>query len=202
MPARGYQLWAWVKPWGIVIGTSPKCGTRTLYEALYNHFPSACVKDEENLEVRFANTSVVDVLRPGDAAQLAIPKIWIIRHPWDRFKSLWRQKCRDKGQTDPRLDRKLHTLGPTQLYDFISRPANDNWHWTPQARLMGMIGRPVAEPGITLLRLESLSEWWSYGELPTINPTSDEGLVWDDDDLRRRVETLYKADLELYELAN
>ncbi len=199
-PVKGYRLWAWVKPWQILIGTSPKAGTRTLYEALWRHFPTSCVKDEETLEIRFANTTIVDVLLPGEASLIAIPKIWIIRHPWARFKSLWRQKCRDKGRTDLRFDETMHEFTPEKLFEFIKRPANDNWHWTRQACMIGMIGRPVVEPGITLLRTENFTNWWPYGDLPTIKATEDKGEFEGKDELRQRVEKYYKADLELWEL--
>ena len=201
MPAKGYRLWAWVKPWQILIGTSPKAGTRTLYEAFQRNFPQACVKDEDTLEIRFANTTIVDVLLPGEASLIAIPKIWIVRHPWDRFKSLWRQKCRDKGRTDLRFDDTMHKMDPHELFTFIKRPCNDNWHWTRQSDIIGMVNRPIVLPAITMLRTESFSEWWKYGDLPIINATEDKG-EFDEgfEPLREAVETYYQDDLEMWQV--
>ena len=195
------MFWAWVKPWQLCIGVAPKCGTRTLYQGLLDNFPNDGARLDKSLEMLF-NSAIIDVLRPGEVAQLALPKIWIVRHPWERFKSLWRDKCRDQGAVEMshRWGRKMAKMDPRQLYNFIKMACNDNEHWTPQCRLMGLIGRPMVEPGVTLVRTESLSEWWPWGTLKHENRTEDEdGYNWTDKTLQEHVERLYKADLQLWE---
>ena len=174
-----------VKPWNLTIGAPPKCGSSSIYDALQREFG-------------------VDDLRYCDDVALlkrelvSGPLVFIVRCPLARFKSLWRNKCRDGGRLDGH-DVKGKT--PEELFDYIL--THYNHHWTPQRELLGTLD---AE----LVALDSLAMWWSWhisflllgaydAPLNELNETW--GGVPMSDELKRHVLEYYADDLVLHALA-
>jgi hypothetical protein len=130
-------------------------------------------------------------------------RIAIIRHPVFRFKSLWRNKCRDGGKIMLAKHLNQHPirgLTPSELFEYIQK--HDNYHWTPQSIL---IDGKASE----LVSLTGMRRWWvrdfPYSTQPyphehrTIDrPDDDEG--WSGD-LYSQIEEYYADDLELFRRA-
>lgn len=118
-------------------------------------------------------------------------KVFVVRHPLDRFLSLWRNKCRDRGSGVA-----VEGFTMRQLFERIVTGPEDE-HWTRQVDMLGKY-RKEAE----LIRLEALPEWWwqnMQAELPHENRTAPYDEI--DDDLRDMVLDYYAEDVALYELA-
>ena len=113
--------------------------------------------------------------------------VFVVRHPVERFKSLWRSKCRDH-ESGPGVER----LGKEELFARIQAGPVDE-HWQRQVEL-------IAEfPDAELVRLEDMPAWWSEnmgGDYPHEHITKP-----DDDfapDLVARVLEYYADDVRLY----
>ena len=114
---------------------------------------------------------------------------FVVREPVDRFKSLWRSKCRDE---DNIADHRVCGMQPKQLMQHILA-GNTDVHWAPQVKLLDGFDA-------NLIRLENLDKWFSnrgYGELSKFNVT--DGGVDIDDELREQILTFYADDLALYQ---
>lgn len=118
--------------------------------------------------------------------------VFIVRHPIDRFISLWKSKCRDKQSTAKRYA-YIRGLSIDELLDVIEDDEHFDQHWLPQWLVEA--GRATE-----LVPFEKFSEWATaegFGELPHRNKT--EGTVELTEEQRRRVLEYYAKDLELYE---
>lgn len=118
-------------------------------------------------------------------------KIFVVRHPLDRFLSLWRNKCRDRGSGTA-----VEGFTMEELYQRITTGQPDE-HWTRQVDLLGKY-RKEAE----LVRLEDLADWWwnnMQAEFPRLNQSDNYDEI--DPDLRERVLAWYADDVVLYESA-
>lgn len=116
---------------------------------------------------------------------------FVVRHPVDRFCSLWRSKCRDEASI---ANINVHGMSPQELMSHIENGATDV-HWTPQVELIKNLNP-------TLIPLESLNWWWhqsGLGSLGVFNAT--EGEIEMSDDLKQRILTFYADDLKLYHKA-
>lgn len=144
-------------------------------------------------------TSVKKVLNGPQAAIRIAPnhmknfpnKIFVVRHPLDRFLSLWRNKCRDQGSGCA-----VEGFTMEELYTRITTGQPDE-HWTRQVDLLGRY-RKEAE----LIRLDSLPAWWwehMQAEFPRLNASDNYDEI--SDDLTARVLTHYAADVELFRAA-
>lgn len=118
-------------------------------------------------------------------------KVFIVRHPLDRFLSLWRNKCRDRG-----AGVAVEGFTMQQLFDrILTGPVDD--HWRKQVEWLGKY-RKEAE----LVRLEDLPAWWyenMLAEFPHENQTAPYDNI--SDDLRDKVLDYYAEDLDLYNAA-
>jgi len=56
------------------------------------------------------------------------PKLLGVRHPVERFRSLWRDKCRDGDVNMP----MLNGWDPSTLIEHITQYPTGNGHWMPQ----------------------------------------------------------------------
>lgn len=118
-------------------------------------------------------------------------KVFIVRHPLDRFLSLWRNKCRDCGSG-------VGVEGFTQeeLFARIQNGTPDE-HWIRQVEMLGK-HRKDAE----LVRLESLPEWWwknMQAEFAHENKSDNYDEI--SDELRSQVLDHYADDIGLYNAA-
>lgn len=112
-----------------------------------------------------------------------IPHYLAVRHPLDRFKSLWRNKCRDRVGHP----KEIYGLSPDELMDFIER--NSNSHWMSQSMYVTTKTIPVRH-SVLLDRMGS----------EKVNKTESR-----DDDPEFPVDRVlrhYAADLKLWEQAN
>ena len=156
--------------WGIYLGVPPKCGSTSVHAALkwagiiYHSYRAAAIPDGAQVE-------------------------FVMRHPLDRFKSLWRFRCVVGGDGTYGTGRALHGLTPHQLFKHTKRFPDK--HWEPQANLVEDLPTRCNVRYITLgdLRLT----------LPTLNTT--EGDVPMSSALERKILKRYAEDVELYERA-
>ena len=107
-----------------------------------------------SIRTALAATSQFPPLRtkPGDCKQ----RVFVVRHPVDRFLSLWRNKCRDAER-----GLGIHNLSQVELFEHIKKAPPDD-HWTRQVDLLGDVSAII-------VRLESMNAWWQEhmgGEYP------------------------------------
>jgi hypothetical protein len=152
-------------------------------------------KDYDTMKITFTDPTGVWSLRPSEAKSSPYPKFWIVRDPWDRFKSLWRQKCRDKGEFgNEEHNEALYSQPPKYLMEYIAS-GHRNWHWLPQIELMGDVKAH-------LVPLEKMAVWWreqgADRDMVHEHISQGHGEEWDYE-LKERVLDYYKEDSELYE---
>ena len=145
-------------------------------------------------------TSVKKVLN-GPQGAIRIPpnhmkkfpnKVFIVRHPLDRFLSLWRNKSRDHGS-----GAAVEGLTMDELWQRIQDGQPDE-HWTRQVEMLGKYRDQAL-----LIRLEDLPEWWHenmQAEFPHENQSAPYDKI--SDELREQVLTHYAEDVRLYDEAN
>jgi hypothetical protein len=118
-------------------------------------------------------------------------KIFVVRHPLDRFLSLWRNKCRDHGSGVG-----VEGFTMEQLWQRIQNGQPDG-HWISQMEHLGKYRDQVE-----LVRLEDLPAWWyenMQAEFPHENQTAPYDAIGDE--LREQVLAHYADDVELYNAA-
>lgn len=174
--------WFAIPQWNITIGAAAKVGTCTLKDFIQGN----------SIECEYI---------PHYKVRNNVH--FIVRHPISRFKSLWRNKCRDgHGNTytkDTRYPtwRKLHNVTPDELMDFIEA-GNTDAHWMNQTKVLGRLQA-------TLIPLETLDEWWEVQGFGDLRPYRANTTIRDDtefsDVLIKRIETFYADDVELYNKA-
>lgn len=166
---RGYG-WFVVPDWNITIAAAPKVGSSALKQFFHMN---------EMDDVRMVNR--YDVNPNADI-------YFVVRHPHDRFASLWKSKCRDKANI---LDKRVHDMTPDELMAHIEA-GNKDVHWTPQTTLLG-------DFNATLIPLEQLGDWFrdrNYGELGMFNNT--EGVMPLSEELHVKICNFYAEDFLLY----
>ena len=191
-PRLGYRIWIHVKPWDVCLGAAPKCGTSSIYKGLLDIFPEYVEERAISRHIHFTTKHIM-ALRPGEAYSVLGRRIWFIRHPWDRFTSLWRQKVRDGGYVEDKWAALFKGMTPEQLFEHIQHA--DNWHWDHQFKLAGLT------EDVEFIRLDSLSGWWleqTGKELPVQNPTQADGDEEFTEELRDWVMRWYRRDYKLW----
>ena len=183
-----FRAWGWFKfpEWNITMGVPWKCGTSTLRNFIHtNGIPFYHIQHKHV---------------HGEA-------YFVIRHPVDRFMSLWRQKCRDKSQNIFMVSQNkirvpkyrtntwdiLGGASPEELMDYIEAGHSEPY-WTPQVNILSKLDA-------TCIPLENLSDWWAdrgYGDLHSARINSTSGTEVLSDDLTQRILTFYAKDVELY----
>ena len=173
-----------VPAWDITFGVPPKCGSSSVHAALQEAF--GC----ENLvycdNVRLLKT-------PPEGA----PLVFVVRHPLDRFKSLWKNKCRDNGKLAGH-GTNLFGLTPAELFDYIS--GHHNHHWTPQSELLGILATSMYTD---IVALEDLTQY-CVDNVPYMPPVSvynkTNGVVELSVALEQEITDYYADDVTLYEV--
>lgn len=172
---RGYG-WFHNRSRNFFLGASPKCGTSSIKQFIKMH-------------------QMVDSFVHLKWWQVGAPVYFVVRHPLDRFCSLWRSKCRDARFS--RHHDVIAGITPTELMNFIDTGVKDV-HWATQTFLLDTDNTRNAK----LIPLEMFGFWWKQsglGELGKYHAT--EGDVDIDDDLKARILTHYAEDVELYHKA-
>lgn len=169
---RGFG-WFVVPEWDIVIAVSPKCGSSSFKQFFYMH--------------EMENVQMIRRYEVNPNSEI----YFVVRHPLDRFISLWKSKCRDRARI---MDTSVYGMTQQELMDHILAGRRDV-HWTPQTTLLGDVKA-------TLIPLENLNQWWSdsgYGALCRFNSTDGEVML--SDELKNRILTFYADDVMLYDRA-
>jgi len=169
--------WGWfvVPDWNLTIAAPPKAGSSSLKKFFY--------------ESEMDNVRMI----PHNEVNPNSKIFYVVREPLDRFKSLWRGKCRDR---DNIRDRRVYGMQPDELMQHILAGQTDI-HWTPQVTLLNQLGGNV-----TLIPLALLGFWWKqsgFGKLDLFNST--EGEVEIDQSLKDQVLTFYSEDVILHNQA-
>lgn len=171
--------WFVIPQWNITIGASAKAGTSTLKDFIY----------ENSIECEYLPHHNV-----GNNVH------FIVREPVSRFKSLWRNKCRDghgnlfSMSTPYPTWRELLQATPEELMTYIESGRTDA-HWMNQTKVLGQL--PA-----TLIPLDMLDEWWlakGFGDLRFChtNETIEDDTEFSNE-LIQRITTFYAGDVELY----
>lgn len=172
--------WFVIPQWNIIIGAAAKVGTCTVKDFMQGN----------NIECTYVPHHMV----------INNSVHFIVRDPISRFKSLWRNKCRDghggtyTENTRYPTWRTLHHATPDELMDFIEA-GNTDAHWMNQTKVLGQLQA-------TLIPLETLDEWWEAQGFGDLRPYRANTTVRDDtefsDALIKRIETFYADDIKLY----
>jgi len=162
----------------MVVGCSPKCGSGSIRAAV--------------------EAEGVDWWKRADPYDYKY-RVFIIRHPLDRFDSLWRNKARDGGRLSKGGGRGMHKvigMTPRELFEYTK--THPNHHWTPQCVLHA--GVPCR-----VVRLENMADFWddmtfTKHPFPKINPT--DGKVPRDEELTADIMNYYEDDYILWAQAD
>lgn len=177
-----------IPEWHLTIGAPPKCGSSSVHAALQSEFKC------EHLARCFGRVLL------QDKSQVTGPLIFVTRAPMDRFKALWRNKCRDHGKITGHRG-KLFDLSTDELMDYIEGEAEDNHHWTPQILLLDSLDERCPTDLVPLSRLNA---YW-HENVPCVTQLSvrnaTHGAVDITAALERRIESFYAEDFELHAAA-
>ena len=171
-----------IPKWNLAIACTPKCGSTSIYQAIHDEFN--CTDD--HCGDKFENLS------PNQVPTF-LPVLFVVRHPLDRFLSIWRQRTLPGYQSAS--GKALHGLTPKQLWE--GRDKGDD-HWKSQTQLLG-----VQREQATIVRLEDLSIYWRHMtpsriELPRMNVTLAHWPAQLDRRLVKKIEKYYADDIEMY----
>lgn len=176
--------WLLVEPLNLCILVMPKCGALTVYGAIEKKLTGKIPSNPARIAEDNPNDCSF-VWQQEFLKRVDIEKICVTRDPVDRFKSLWKNKCRDKTNGVPE---ELWGITPTRLYEHIKKDIYSNPHWSPQCDWEGGIAD-------SLVPIERFEQWWGE-EVKHWNATL--GPVDVDDDAIR---DLYAGDFILHQRA-
>jgi len=165
--------WLRTDTWDIAFGIPPKCGSSSVRAAIVS------------LGKEYWPTPPTAVGR----------RVFVVRDPIKRFKSLWKNKCRDGGKIRNKKGKEDHPIAgmtPEELFEYIQEHAN--YHWTPQHLLLGRVEAEI-------VRIEDMPKWWAEnigeGEYPTTNITK--GDIELSPELEEQLREYYGGDYDLIE---
>ena len=167
--------WHEIPEWKITIFTSPKVGGRCLRKFL-------------------TDNGIAHAYVPFHRLREDYSAYFVIRDPVERFKSLWRHKCRDIGMASS-TRRHLFGKSPDELISMIEA-GYKNSHVASQAKRLN--NYPA-----TLIPLPKLNAWWveqGYGDLASVQQqyiTIKHDNEFSDSVLER-VANFYADDVDLY----
>lgn len=180
----------WLPQENRVLSVPPKCGSSAVYYALEETFTRPLADAPNDVQVFKAK-----LIPP--TAQVT----FVVRDPIDRFRSLWRNKCRDGGKVAG-FGTMLAGLTPEELFDLVRYA--DNYHWIRQAELFRELPYTASPP--ELVRLENLSKWWAEN-LPEFTPLIERNATTALDEpelsstLRAALDQWYAEDVEMWRRA-
>jgi len=167
-----------IPKWKMVIGAPPKCGSTSIKMSL--------IHEKVDYEMKYAHQ-----LPKG------LPVYFIVRHPLDRFKSLWRFRCVPGGDLVHGTGDDLHGMTPEQFWRFVRKAPADQ-HWMQQTTLL-------EDLQVTLVKMQHIQEWWhstpSKRPLLCYNSTSSRIDETFSAELEAAINKHYDADVRLYEVA-
>ena len=131
----GWSPWVHLKQFDVCYGVMPKNASSSFYEALRRSY---------GLPRRKGFQIIEDCEHLRKVAQPCTPKArFIVRHPLDRFESLWRSKCRDHHGSIG--GHPIRDMSPDELFAYIQE--HDDPHWRSQAPyVMTLDAEPTLVP--------------------------------------------------------
>lgn len=149
-----------IPEFGLTIGAAPKIASSTLHISLRQYYGHKSLP--EIPEVR--------ILRPNLVTGRTV--IWT-RSPYDRFKSLWRNKCiAPCGKLAGHPD--VAGMTPDELFRYTQR--HDNHHWLPLSKMIDDGDFRYNVPTPEFVPIEFLDEWWAMNlpmQMHKSNTTKD-----------------------------
>lgn len=156
----------------IAYGVPPKNGCNSIRKILNGHMEAVRIESRHMKNFKYI--------------------VFIVRHPVDRFLSLWRSKCRDcEG------DLAVDGMSQEELFTYIKTAIPDD-HWHHQALLI----RPYQDRA-EVVRMENMPAWWARiigTDYPHEHRTAPDDSI--SAELRAKVCDHYRHDLELYNAAS
>jgi hypothetical protein len=132
MPERGKGFyWVYIPEFNLAICAPPKCASRSLLFTLAKRYYGC----EDYQAVRPSDFKRKDkhyMYLDAAGVQSHWRRLAIIRHPIERFISLWAHHCRDGTPGIPNQLRKGASMH--DLLDYIEE--NQNAHWMPQSQII------------------------------------------------------------------
>lgn len=179
----------------LTLAVPPKCGSSSVYASLQEYYGVDGPEGPSTL----ADCNQVRLLK----ANLIPPTgriVFVTRHPLDRFRSLWRNKCRDGGKIAGAAS-ALVGLSPEELFAFILEYGNH--HWRHQAAMADDMPFGIR---IEFVPIERLSIWWEqnmpeYPALEVRNETADPFDPEISAALEADILEYYADDVRLHEIA-
>lgn len=173
----------WLDPErNIALGTSAKAGSTSLRKAVTGSNALGCAADSERIYF--------------DAIPAGYRKIGFIRHPVDRFYSLYRN-IQERKRSPRNFYAQFEGKTPWDTFDGIVQAGLDyDIHFHPQH----WIGLNEVDQ---LIRLDDVPEWWynEFGEEFPHRNASAKTSGREDERVAARVRRRYQTDLELWERA-
>lgn len=177
-----------LKQFNVTYGVPPKNGSSSFYEALRRCYGLPRTKHFKMVQNNPHLFEQVDFLdHPG---------FFVVRHPIDRFESLWRSKCRDNHGTVG--GHPIRGMNPYDLFAYIKQ--HDDPHWRPQIDMIKL----GEMPNITLVPLDEFTHHFKAHtglDLWYQNPTKELKSDYFDLGLLSEVADYYADDVDLYEKA-
>jgi len=130
-----HQLpWYTIPHLGLSWHASAKAGTQTLLRVILREFNMAD-PGYGHRRMRIHKDLVAEGLVLAEQVPTGKWCEQIVRHPWDRFNSLLKDKCFGGGDGVPA---EMYNIeNSRELVDYIKRNPYGNVHWTPQSTVVG-----------------------------------------------------------------
>lgn len=177
------HMWWYLPDHGACVCVPAKCGGSAFYRKAFN----ITHMKQQHLRSRAVEIGLLTGMGPFTPEQIQhyysdAPKHLAVRHPVERFASLWRDKCRDGDDNIP----WMQGWAPDKLLNHIRAFPLGNGHWVPQY-LYRVPGTSLI-PSIQLLKALGHEQ---HIEHETRRNSDDPPMPVDG------IETLYKDDMRL-----
>lgn len=180
------EYWVYLPSFELSICAPPKCGSRALLYALVNHFYGPVDYQEVRPSEwcgQLEHFSFMTSPRNGE-------KVAFVRHPLDRFKSLYAHHCRDGY---PGVPHEYRGGSVERLIKLISIRPNADPHWATQKSVIGDLA------GVNLVSISYAAIWLKNRtgiDMAVVNKTAA-GAIDINEDQEQRILAHYAEDMEL-----
>jgi hypothetical protein len=194
MPSQGNGFyWVYIPEFNLAICAPPKCASRSLlYTLAKRYYPDVTYQSARPSEYKKKDRYYFYMHSLG--VQPHWRRLAIIRHPVDRFISLWAHHCRDGTPGIPR-----HLRGKASMNDLLDYiQIHDNAHWKPQAdiiedRFKDTLYTTVEKASYTITLLTT-----GRLKLEHENKTKDKKGIIIPDDIMLRIQDYYSRDFDMF----
>lgn len=182
-----FDVWFYLRNYDLCVAVPAKCGGSSFYRYAVG-VPDAVPDDDvRSFAVRAARVERSGPFTPVEVRRYFATgrKLLAVRDPVDRFRSLWRDKCRRTLETKD--DRTfMRGWSPTTLLEHVRGFPFGNPHWVPQYL--------YRVPRVELVPYDELPRLLGYGDRPPVRATTRTHVEVDE----RRVRALYAQDVALW----